>query len=434
MSVMVQSGRRAEQAWKAHGPLRDGEQLYFLHIPKTAGTTLRTFLESRFLVDEICPHLKLNAMLPHSAAELSRYRLFCGHHGLYIRNLLRTEPVMMTVLRDPLQRTISHFRHLQGNKADWLHEKVKSMTFSEFVMSDDGVAELLNFQTRYLVFEDIRDDYFGHSALRQSSMRELRGKYTAHSLAGEAKALLDRMAFVGIQEQFGDLLWLLSYTFGWPAAKHFPSFNASKVAFDAEQLTDEVTARVRELTEIDQDVYEHAAELFRSRLASVSEADATEAYHATMRARPRQSHVSFGFEKPVFGTNWLVRECPDGRWRRWSGPTTTTTLDLPLVSDRALTLRFLVGARTFDVLDSLRLFVNDVEVGMRWWGLQDPPKAQRTYEAVLPPEVLQVNPSYTEIRFEVARTIVPAQEWPRETDTRSLALYFFWLEVFPKQN
>ncbi|QKK06804.1 MAG: sulfotransferase family 2 domain-containing protein [Planctomycetota bacterium] len=418
--------------WKPHGLLGPDERLYFLHIPKTAGTSLRTFLESRFDFEEVCPILKLNGLLPFSPTELDKYRLFCGHHGLYIRSLLRSEPVMLTVLRDPLQRTISHFRHLQATEKDWLHETVKHMTFEEFVMSEHGVVELLNFQTRYLVLDDIRDDFFGHSALRRRGVHELERKYGDPSLVDRAKALLDRIAFVGIQEQFDETLRLLSYTFGWPPVESFPSFNSAKVPFDASQLTDEVVGRVRELTTIDQEVYDYGAELFRSRLAALDTAEEERSYREVMASRPRESRVAFGFDRAILGTNWLVRERSDGPWHRWSGPTRVTTMDLPLATERPLVLRFRAGARTREVLDSVEVFVNDERVPQRWWNTEDPPKGRRVFEASLSPEVLGRNPAYTRIRFEVERAIVPAEEWPGEKDRRSLALYFHWLEVFPR--
>jgi len=39
---------------------------------------------------------------------------------------------------------------------------------------------------------------------------------------------------------------------------------------------------------------------------------------------------------------------------------------------------------------------------------------------------------YCRLRFEVSRTVVPAEEWPGRDDKRSFAIYFFWLEIFPE--
>ncbi|MCW5774972.1 MAG: sulfotransferase family 2 domain-containing protein [Phycisphaeraceae bacterium] len=418
--------------WKPHGPLGQDDKLYFLHIPKTAGTALRTFLESRFAVDEICPYLTTPEIIPHPPSALARYRLFCGHHGMYLPRIIRAEPAIVTVLREPIERCVSHFRHLQATTNDWLHEKVRGKTFEQFVMSEDGVVELLNFQTRFLVNDDLRRDYYGHSVLRQTDLKALEAKYADPSQLVRATALLDRAAFVGVQERFDDGLRLLSYTFGWPPVTTFPKYNTAKVAFDPSGLTPAAMDRLNELTLLDRALYDHARTLFESRLARVTPEAAENAYREAMLARPRLHRVAYGFDQPIFGDNWLTRERPEGQWRRWSGPGTRTTLDLPLATDRPLLLRFFVGAQTPDVMESMRLTVNGVEQEPDWWPMHDPPRAQRTYELVLEPDLLRLNPAYTRLTFDVNRVVVPAEEWPDRTDKRRLALYFFWIEVNPR--
>lgn len=417
--------------WKPHGPLARDEKLYFLHIPKTAGTSLRTFLESQFHADEVCPHLTIPEILPHPLSALRRYRLFCGHHGMHLPRLIHDDPIIVTVLREPIHRCISHFRHLQAVKQDWLHEKVRGKTFEEFVMSEHGVVELLNFQTRFLVHDDLRRDYFGHSVLRLSDLGALEAKYADPARLDRARDLLDRAAFVGIQERFDDTLRLLAHTFGWTPVTTFPKYNAARVAFDPSSLTPAVLERLNELTRIDRAVYDHARRLFESRFSSLTPEAIENAYRQAMLARPRLDRVAYGFERPIFGDNWLNRQHAEGQWRRWSGPGTVTTLDLPLATERPLLLRFLAGAQTLDVIESMRLFVNGVEQQPEWWPMHDPPRAQRTCELVLEPDILRLNPAYTRLTFEVNRVVVPAQEWPGREDTRSLALNFFWLEVCP---
>jgi len=405
--------------------------LYFLHIPKTAGSALRTFLQDKFHVDRICPHLELSALLPQRPSTLRSHRLICGHHGLYLRQLLDAPFEFVTVLREPLSRAISHYRHLKATKDNWLHGWIQDKSFEQFVLSDQGVAELLNFQARYLALDDIQSDYFGHSVAHQAGVGALSRKYNDPAMRGRAAEWLDRMRVVGTQERFGDTLRLLCATFGWPEVATFPNYNRGIASFSPSEVTDKARARVAELSGFDQELFDLAQRRLESDLAGVSAESSHARYAAAMRARPRQREVRLGFEEPILGDNWYVREkLSDGNWARWSGPERRTTLDLPLATDRALTLRFFAGAQTMDVIESTKLFVNGEEIPLRWWQMHDPARAQRTFEARLKPELLSKNDAYCRLEFEVHRTVVPAKEWPGKPDQRSFALYFFWLEIF----
>jgi len=417
--------------WKPHGPLAEDEQLYFLHIPKTAGTSLRTFLESHFDLDKVCPSLVLPDLLPCSPSQLKQYRLFCGHHGLFVNTLLHCEPVTLTVLRDPVARTISHYRHLLETKEDWLHERVKNKTLEEFVCGEWGPVELLNLQTRYLVLDDIQEDYFGHSHLRTNNTDGLIRKYSDPSWVEKAKHKLDNMAAVGIQERFNDFLKLLSFTFGWSPTQTFLAYNKTKASFDKSSITPKAKARIKELTKIDQEVYNYATELFEKQFSQMESLPVEESYRRSMALRPRLSSVHYGFDKAINGENWLTIERSNGQFARWTGPGTITTLDLPLETDKPLVLRFFVGAQTIDVIESVRVFANNIELTLKWWQMQDLANGQRTFEAVLSRDILKKNEAYCRLRFEVCRTVNPSKEWPGREDGRDLALYFFWLELFP---
>lgn len=101
-----------------------GRPIFFCHIPKTAGTSLRMALEQVFAPHAILPdaymmarhggrYPPLSVFRPSLAASPDSVRLMRGHYPLAARELLR-QPLTVTVLRDPVQRSISELRHLMS--------------------------------------------------------------------------------------------------------------------------------------------------------------------------------------------------------------------------------------------------------------------------------------------------------------------------------
>lgn len=79
---------------------------YFLHIPKTAGTTMGAVLFRRYPQSEIlnCPTAHLLQMPPE---EINARRAFAGHWGTELLSMLDRPIDCLTVVRDPFERTIS---------------------------------------------------------------------------------------------------------------------------------------------------------------------------------------------------------------------------------------------------------------------------------------------------------------------------------------
>src|SRR5438309_587566 len=82
--------------------------VFFLHIPKTAGTALARFFEHRFPAGSI-------RWVNNGAAERERpelldgARLVIGHVGYRFTRLFRQRPVVLTFLRDPVERAVSNY-------------------------------------------------------------------------------------------------------------------------------------------------------------------------------------------------------------------------------------------------------------------------------------------------------------------------------------
>jgi hypothetical protein len=90
--------------------------LVFMHIPKTAGTSLHTRLTAMFPRPLVCPE-RFDRLHAYSLAELTRYRLFSGHFAYPVTRLIPgRRRVAITLLREPVARIVSAYRFLRAHK------------------------------------------------------------------------------------------------------------------------------------------------------------------------------------------------------------------------------------------------------------------------------------------------------------------------------
>jgi hypothetical protein len=144
----------------------------------------------------------------------------------------------------------------------------------------------------------------------------------------------------------------------------------------------------------------------------------------------RTDRLRFDFGQVLPGFEWhgAERDSRHGTYQ-WSGPGTRSSLSLPLVNDRDLTLTFGV-IHTFapDVLKSLRLEVNGEPVALSR-------RRQKNYgyrfAGRLPAAALARSPGAPRLTFVVDRTVEPKSLDPASSDRRRLGVALHGLEIEP---
>src|SRR5262249_25272292 len=94
--------------------IKPDDTVFYLHVPKTAGSTLADILDAKFDSAVIFHSHLLNDLMKLSVHNLAAYRFIHGHFPYtVVNNLLQKRFVGITMLRNPIDRVISQFAHIR---------------------------------------------------------------------------------------------------------------------------------------------------------------------------------------------------------------------------------------------------------------------------------------------------------------------------------
>lgn len=391
--------------------------LYFLHIPKTAGISLKSVLAEYFSLSDALRFEFQPEILHLSPVELRKYRLLMGHCTFGLIEYIGAPYEVITFLRKPLDQAISMFFDLKENG-----QLEPDVTLRD-VLHSELVQRLINLQCRWLASDDVAGENLGYSLsyrTRQEALEALTGAQWFEKAAERLKSL----RFVGLTERFAESVDMLCDEFAWPRTSRLVRFNARP----KKNWKDVDERSLRELTELleqDRRLYDMALPLFekeRERNVRVTAG----AYERRLREAARMDAVHVGCDEPVPGFGWHEREpTTRGGWARWSGPATRSTVELPLQQERDMTLTFLLEAVITETgFEDLRVLVNGVELEARHYFLTEGRYENAVFRVRIPAEVLQRQSGYTSIEFLAKET---RQPYDSTVDNRWLGIKINWL-------
>jgi hypothetical protein len=231
------------------------ETIVFYHLPKTAGTTLGSIIRQNYAPDKIVSsgidtHAFLADLKTWPLEKRRRIRLLHGHVPFGTHELLPQPTRYFTVLRHPVERTISYYFHAMRDPNHYLYDLInhKKMPLKELIES--GEALMMNDgQTRLLsaVFGDVSVGCITNEHLKT------------------AISNLNKMEVVGLTEKFNATLILLQQAFNW---QHI-YYTKSNVGTNRQTITelDQVTLEtVTKYNQQDLHLYLEAQEIFKTQI------------------------------------------------------------------------------------------------------------------------------------------------------------------------
>jgi hypothetical protein len=339
--------------------------LFFMHIPKTAGMSMRQYLNGQYHPSEICRAERWQDLLD-GERDIGAYRLVRGHFRYNLRELLAPDTRMLVILRDPLRRTVSALRHLARDPHfHHTYELAKNFTLSEMIRHPGIMAYQRDVQARFLCAARPAADVT--AALRRARSHNGDADAGDHEKPPTFEFAADRLetiAFVGLTEDLGSLVSTMAREMQFHPPRYFPFVNENPERLDPLRgLTEEELDIIREHNTIDSRLYDFARKLIDWR-----------AFDRAMRRLVRGGiyQVPTGsFEIPLAdtipGSGWYAAETIGGISWRWTGPGRHCMIEVPLRHDVSYRFDMTFGDPRPSGPTDLAVEINDYPIPFEIW-------------------------------------------------------------------
>jgi hypothetical protein len=189
------------------------QRFFFVHIQKTGGISLYVRLKRQFGAEavypwarsdgdpaDVAPQLFAHVLLERWSERRDQIRVVTGHFPLCTIDLLNADFAVFTVLRDPVERTLSYLRHHRNTTAADGHLSLEEIyedpaRFRPFI--ENHMVKMLSLRA-----EEMDNGMMTVVDLDKGRLRT-------------AKKALRGMAAFGLQEELEGFAQRLERRFGW---------------------------------------------------------------------------------------------------------------------------------------------------------------------------------------------------------------------------
>lgn len=225
---------------------------FFLHIPKSAGTSLFKIFsdalgnENVKLVENINKGTKQVELL-------DKYKLVGGHFTYpdYLE-VISKERYSITFLRNPVDRFLSQYFYYKNTVGESKQQSVINAqkldleSYIEYYKSKQRYGEIFNRQLWYLAG-------YQNPSLTDNELLEI------------AKENLAKIDFVGIYEEFAESIDLMCFDCKWPLVDSIPMVNVTNKKSTYADIDLSILEKIKELNSLDIKLYEYAVSLFKNK-------------------------------------------------------------------------------------------------------------------------------------------------------------------------
>jgi len=247
-------------------------RIKFLHIPKCGGTTIDYILGKQFNQNEIYPFKRLNGAIAKNARSRARdlpkfeEELISGHFPFWF--LEEKDPdhetsFTFTVLRDPIERVLSHYQYRKKNNPE------------------------IN-----VTIDDVHSNWMCKMLCSDPSLPD-------HEILESAIENLHKLDYVVFLDTFEKDARLLFDILGIDRKNYeFPNLNRSEKV----KYTKKLIEKIRNSNQLDIQLYKYAKMYIKN-----SPNKYEQSYIGLREFKEKRSDIDYTFDQPLLGEGWSYR-------------------------------------------------------------------------------------------------------------------------------
>ncbi len=237
--------------------MSEPHRFFFVHIQKTGGVSLFMRIHRHFPREAVYPAASdgdpiavAPQLFPHILLERWRerrdeIRVVAGHFPLCTKELLDADFTVLTVLRDPVERTLSYLRHHRETTPADRRLSLEAIyedrgRFKAFI--ENHMVKMLSLDVAEMTYGMMTEVEFDRKRLRTAQRR------------------LKTVDLVGVQEDLEEFAGQLEQRFGWQLG---PPVSANTT--EPSDVPASFRSRIAEDNRLDMELYELARELVAKR-------------------------------------------------------------------------------------------------------------------------------------------------------------------------
>ena len=378
---------------KSSNPTR----FYFIHIPKTGGTSLHSVLENQMDLKDLYPPRRFQKVDQPVAHEY-----VSGHFPFWFCKQLDKEfeqAFKVTILRDPIERYLSLLRYKKKNFSELNH-----LSLEEVYEKIQNHVELLAEAEPNKMCSFLTSD----------------PNLTGKDLLESAKANLHRFDFVLFLDNFQEDMQILCELIGIEFDRNaLPHLNTT---VKETNISPELIAIIKKNQDLDIELYEYAKKyLTHKKNRSYRFASKTKSSHKKV------SKIDYTFSMPLNGTHWCYREnvdrfSPEYPIYRWVMDK-PAKIRFPLIKKGNYSLTFMAQLLTPTLFP--HVLVNGVEIPVERKNFELFSRFQCKIPASL------ISDGFTEFTFYSTQSHKYNEIYPGYSDDRKLCFAMNRIKISP---